>query len=99
MKQEILTKDQTQKQMTEKLYAESLAIKAGINVRSQSMLEKCSDEHVIVIAESITAHRMAGLESHHLEKLLEEKMAYMLNCTKAFCGRLKEITNESINRH
>lgn len=98
MKQENLNKDQIQKRMTEKLYAESLAIKANINVRSQSMLDKCSDEHVIVIAESISAHRMAGLESHHLEKLLEDKLAHMFNCTKAFCGRLKEVTNESINR-
>jgi hypothetical protein len=93
-----MNKDQTQKQMTEKLYSEALAIKASINVRSQSMLDKCSDEGVIILAESINAHKMAGLETHHLDKLLEEKMAYMFNCTKAFCGRLKEITNESINR-
>lgn len=57
------------------------------NMRLNDMLENCSDEKSILLAETICAHRMAGLETTMLEGRLSREMSRMIVATKVFFGR------------
>lgn len=61
------------------------------NVRVRDMLDLCSDKDAIFIAESIAAHRLAGLETHSIEQMLNKEITRMKAATRIFCGRIPEM--------
>lgn len=86
-----MTKRHEQKLETEKLFKEELQSRISKNARVQSMLEKCSDTHAILIAETIAQHRLAGLETGSLDKMLKQELNKMFACTRMLYGRLPEV--------
>lgn len=80
-----------QKAESAKLAQEALQYRQEKNARIESMLEKCSDEKAILIAESIAAHRLAGLDTSSLDKTLSSELTRMMASTKMFFGRLPQL--------
>ena len=64
------------------------------NVRSMEMLEKCSDEYCIILAESIRDYKLLGRPCEDLESKLEKAKTRMMDCTRTYLGRLPK-TNYS----
>jgi len=64
------------------------------NVRLSDMVAKCSDEKAILIAESIAAHRMAGLETWSLEVQLKDELTRMFAATRILNGKMPDKYNK-----
>lgn len=62
----------------------------NVNVRISDMLHKCSDEKAILMAESIAAHRLAGLETYGLEKMLDVEINRMFIATRILNGKMPD---------
>lgn len=60
------------------------------NLRVREMLDTCSDETAIAIAELICAHRLAGLETHALDSRLNIEISRMNAATRILCGRMPD---------
>jgi len=60
------------------------------NLRFNDLLLKCSDEMAIKIAETIAAHRLAGIETYSVEAMLNKEIERMNAATKIFYGEIPE---------
>jgi len=77
---------------------ETVSKRETLNVRSLSMLEKCSEQRCLDIAKEIYNQRMMGFEVGYLEKILAVECSRMFKMTRLFCGRTPELElNDEIN--
>ena len=74
-----------------------LQARETLNVRSMSMLEKCSEQKCLELARQIYEQRMLGFEVGYLESLLKQEQRYMFNMTRIFCGHAPESESEINN--